>query len=215
MKIWGTKTLGNPVRVAIFLAEKGLDIPFEPVDLMGGAHRDADFVAKNPSGLVPVLELDDGSYISETVAICRYFERLHPEPPLMGTDARDEAIVEMWQRRVEYEVYGPIREVFRHSIPFVKALEPVQLADWADLNRPRITTGLTMLEAQLREHPFIAGDRFTIADITAIFAMQMAGYLKLALPDGATAIPRWRAAVNSRPSVASVMAQNLTEQKNR
>ena len=147
MKIWGARNGGNPVRVAIFLEEKGIDIPFEPVDLMGGAHRAADFLVKSPTAQVPVLELDDGTCLSETIAICRYFERLHPEPPLMGVGPLDEAVVEMWQRRVEFLVYGPAREVFRHSVAFVKALEPVQLAPWAELNRPRVAAGLDLLDA--------------------------------------------------------------------
>jgi len=205
MKVWGSKAQGNPVRVAIFLAEKGLEVPFEPMDLMQGAHREPGFRAKNPVGLVPVLELDDGTCISETIAICRYFERLHPEPPLMGVGALDEAIVEMWQRRVEFQLYGAAREVFRHSVPFAKALEPVQLGAWADLNRPRVLAALEMLEAQLKTEPFIAGPRFTVADITAVFAVQMLRHLQIAIPEESTALHRWRAAVWSRPSVASVL----------
>ena len=210
MKIWGAKARGNPLRVAIFLAEKGIEVPFEPVDLMHGAHRDAGFLAKNPVGLVPVLELDDGTCISETVAICRYFERLHPEPPLMGAGALDEALVEMWQRRVEYHVYGAAREVLRHSVPFAKALEPVQLAEWADLNRPRLSRGLSMLEDRLRTAPFIAGDRFTVADITAIFAVQMLDHIQAPIPQGHTALQRWRAEVFARPSVKSVIESPKT-----
>jgi len=205
MRIWGSKSRGNPLRVAIFLAEKGLDIPFEPVDLMHGAHREAGFKAKNPAGLVPVLELDDGTCISETIAICRYFERLHPEPPLMGVGALDEAIVEMWQRRVEFHLYGAAREVFRHSVDFVKALEPVQLADWADLNRPRVTRAVDMLEDQLRTTRYIAGERFSVADITAIFAVQMLDLIKAPIPPHRTALQRWQAEVRSRPSVISVI----------
>jgi glutathione S-transferase len=205
MKIWGAKAVGNPVRVAIFLAEKGIDIPFEPVDLLGGAHREAAFLAKSPTAHVPVLELDDGTCISETIAICRYFERLHPEPPLMGVGALDEAVVEMWQRRVEFNLYGPAREVFRHSVPFVKVLEPVQLGPWADVNRPRVTVALEMLEGQLGSHPFIAGERFTVADITAIFSLQMVDRIEVAMPKNHAALERWRAEVFARPSVASVI----------
>lgn len=205
MKIWGGKTAGNPVRVAIFLAEKGLDVPFEPVDLIAGAHRQPAFLAKSPTAQVPVLELDDGTCIGETVAICRYFERLHPEPPLMGVGALDEAVVEMWQRRVEFNLYEPARAVFRHSVPFVKVLEPVQVAEWAELNRPRVIKGLELLDAQLRENTFIAGSRFTIADITAIFAMQMVARLETPIPDSFAALKRWRESAFSRPSVVSVI----------
>ena len=127
MKIWGAKNLGNPVRVAIFLAEKGVDVPFEPVDLFAGAHRDPAHRARNPVAQVPVLELDDGTCIAETIAICRYFERLHPEPALMGRGALGEALVEMWQRRIEFQFYDTARHAFRHSAPFMKRLEPVQI----------------------------------------------------------------------------------------
>jgi glutathione S-transferase len=205
MKIWGAKAGGNPVRVAIFLAEKGIDIPFEPVDLLSGEHRTEAFRAKNPSALVPVLELDDGTCLSETMAICRYFEGLQPEPPLMGVGVLDQAIVEMWQRRVEYQVYGVAREVFRHSVPFVKALEPIQVAEWAEVNRPRVTKGLEMLDAQLQSQPYIAGPRFTVADITAIFSFQMLPRIGVDMPPGAKALARWHAEVRQRPSVVSVL----------
>lgn len=205
MKIWGGKTGGNPMRVAIFLAEKGLDIPFEPVDLMKGDHRAEAFRAKNPIAQVPVLELDDGTCISETIAICRYFERLQPDPPLMGVGMLDEAIVEMWQRRVEFNLYSAAREVFRHSVPFVKALQPVQLSVWADYNRPQVIEALEMLDAQLASHPFIAGARFTVADITAVFALQLLGHAQIAIPEDCPSMLRWRDDVYQRPSVASVI----------
>lgn len=205
MKIWGSPSAGNPVRVAIFLAEKGIHVPFEPVDLWQGAHRSPDFRAKNPSGLVPVLELDDGSCISETIAICRYFERLHPNPPLMGIDPLDEAIVEMWQRRIEFEFFEPIRAVFRHSMPFMAPLEPVQLADWAALNRPKAAAAMAIMDAQLRAQPFIAGPRFTVADITAILAFQVMDIAGIAIPEGCDAVARWRDALLARPGVVAVI----------
>ena len=152
-----------------------------------------------------MLELDDGTCLSETVAICRYFERLQPDPPLMGVGALDEAVVEMWQRRVEFGLYGAAREVFRHSVPFAKALEPVQIADWADLNRPRVSRALEMIDAQLRLHPFMAGERFTVADITAIFALQMLRMLKFPMPTDGAGLPRWQAEVFARPSVVAVL----------
>ena len=209
MKIWGAKTAGNTMRVAIFLAEKGIDLPFEPVDLFQGAHREPSFVARNPVAQIPVLELDDGTCISETVAICRYFERLQPDPPLMGVGALDEAIVEMWQRRIEFNLYAPGREVVRHTVPNIKALEPVQLAEWAELNRPRVAAGLEMLDAQLRSAPFVAGERFTVADITAIFTMRMVDRLQLDA-SALEGVARWRAAVFARPSVISVYGAPAT-----
>ncbi len=205
MRIWGDKA-GNPVRVAIFLAEKGIDVPFVSVDLMKRAHKAPDFLARNPTGLVPVLELDDGTCISETIAICRYFERLHPEPPLMGRDARDEAIVEMWQRRIELHFFDAVRAVFRHSAPFVKVLEPVQIAEWADLNRPRITEALEWMDRQLADNRFIAGDAFTVADITALLGFQIMPMIGIEVPAHFASVLRWRGDVFARPSVASVIA---------
>jgi glutathione S-transferase len=206
MKVWGHKNGGNPVRVSIFLEEKGVSIPFEPVDLMNGEHRQTEFVAKNPAAQVPVLELDDGTCISETTAICRYFERLYPEPALMGRTALEEATIEMWQRRIELGFYSAARAVFRHSMPFAKALEPVQVADWAELNRPLVTAGLEMLEPQLAKHRFIAGPDFTVADITAVLPFQMLGMLGIEIPDHCPEVARWCEDIMARPSVAAITA---------
>jgi glutathione S-transferase len=207
MKIWGTRNQGNPVRVAIFLAEKGIDVPFEPVDLFGGAHKTSAYLAKNPVAQVPVLELDDGNCIAETVAICRYFERIHPEPPLMGVGPVGEAVVEMWQRRIEFHFYDAARHAFRHATPFMKVLEPVQIAEWAELNRTKITEALEMMDAQLQQHRFLAGADFTIADITAILPFQILGLLEIQVPDHCPSLARWRDKVFARPSVISVMGE--------
>jgi glutathione S-transferase len=207
VKIWGGRGGGNPVRVAIFLAEKGIDVPFEPVDLMGGAHRETAFLAKNPTAQVPVLELDDGTCISETTAICRYFERLHPTPPLMGQGALDEAVVEMWQRRIEFGMYAAAREALRHSAPFLRGLEPVQVPEWADINRGRIPSALQLLDQQLQQHRFVAGASFTIADITGVLGFQIFGMLQYALPEEFAGVARWRAELFARPSVISAIGQ--------
>ncbi len=205
MKIWGTRNLGNPVRVAIFLAEKGIDVPFEPVDLFGGAHRSAGYLAKNPLAQVPVLELDDGTCIAETVAICRYFERLQPDPPLMGVGPVGEAVVEMWQRRIEFNFCDAARHAFRHAAPMMKVLEPVQIAEWAALNRTRMLDAFEMMDAQLHEHRFLAGSDFTIADINAIMPFQILGLLDMVVPDHCRALARWRDEMFARPSVADVL----------
>lgn len=206
MKIWGHKSGGNPLRVAVFLEEKGVHIPFEPVDLMSGEHRKSEFLARNPAAQVPVLELDDGTCISESVAICRYFERMFPDPPLMGRTPLEEAIVEMWQRRIEFGFYLATRAVFRHSMPFAKAIEPVQIADWADLNRSKITAGLEMLEGQLAGNRFIAGPGFTIADITAVLPFQMLAMMQIEVPVHCPEVARWRADIMARPSVAAIVS---------
>ena len=205
MKIWGNKTQGNPVRVAIFLAEKGIEVPFEPVDLLAGAHKSAGYLAKNPMAQVPVLELDDGTCISETVSICRYFERIHPEPPLMGVGPVGEALVDMWQRRIEFQFYDAARHAFRHSAPFMQILEPVQIAEWAAVNRTKLVEALDMMDAQLKDNRFIAGPDFTVADITAILPFQIMGLLDIRVPDHARSVARWYEEVSARPSVATVI----------
>ena len=118
MKIYDSKTAPNPRRVRIFLAEKGVQVPYEEVDIVTAQNRSPEFRKKNPLGVLPVLELDDGTCIAESIAICRYFEETHPQPPLMGIDARDRAIVEMWQRRMEFEIFIPITQVFRNTHAF-------------------------------------------------------------------------------------------------
>jgi glutathione S-transferase len=115
MKLYDAKTARNPRRVRIFLAEKGIMVPLEQVDIVAARNREPAFRAKNPMGTLPVLELDDGTTIAESVAICRYFEEVQPEPPLLGTDAKDRALVEMWQRRMEYELFVPVTQVFRNQ----------------------------------------------------------------------------------------------------
>jgi len=205
MRILGDPLRGNPTRVAIFVAEKGIEIPFEPIDLVKGEHKTAEFLAKNPAGLVPVLELDDGVCIAETMAICRYLERLHPEPALMGKDPLSEAMVEMWQRRVELQLGDAARAVLRHSVAFMQALEPVQVGAWAELNRPRVTSALEMFEPQLRKSRFIAGDDFSVADITAVMIFWMIRMAGIDVPAHCPSVIRWREELLARPSVVSVI----------
>lgn len=203
MKIYGSKA-GNPVRVALFLAEKGLDIEFFPVDLLQGKHKEPEFVAKNPFKEVPVLELDDGSCISETIAICRYIEAIHPEPNLFGRNGKEEAIIEMWQRRLELNLYQSARAVFRHTSPYVKALEPVQLEAWADLNRPKISESLTIIDTQLAHNAFVAGKHYSVADITLLFCMEMLSRLEVTPAQAGNHIQRWHGQIMQRPAVLSI-----------
>jgi len=200
MKLYDTQRAPNPRRVRIFLAEKGLTVPMEQVDLMQGEHRSAQFSGRNPSQRVPVLELDDGTCISESVAICRYFEETNPEPPLFGVGAREKALVEMWQRRMELELLQPVAHCFRHTNPAVKPLEPVQVGEWGELNRGRAEARLRQLDADLGDRPFLAGERYSIADITGLVAVDFARAIKLAIPDDCANLKRWHAAVSARPS---------------
>lgn len=199
MKIYDSATAPNPRRVRIFLAEKGVEIPYEQVDIVKADNRGVEFRRKNPLGTLPVLELDDGTHIAESVAICRYFEELHPNPPLMGGDARDRALVEMWQRRMELEVFSPITQVFRNSHPFFAGRIP-QVPEWGEVCRAAAVARMAWLDTVLAEREFIAGDRYTIADITALCGIDFGRVSKIRVQPEQTNLARWHAAVSARPS---------------
>jgi glutathione S-transferase len=199
MKIYDSKTAPNPRRVRIFVAEKGIQIPYEEVDLVKAVNRGEEFRKKNPSGTVPVLELDDGTCISETVAICRYLEELHPNPPLMGVDAKDRALVEMWQRRMELELLIPIADAFRQRHDFFKG-KIRQLPEYAEVQKKNAEDRLTRLNNELASRNFIAGDRYTIADITALCAIDFGRVSKIAIQPDQANLARWHAEVSARAS---------------
>ncbi|MBM4255799.1 MAG: glutathione S-transferase family protein [Deltaproteobacteria bacterium] len=199
MKIYDSKTAPNPRRVRIFVAEKGIQIPYEEVDLVKAVNRGEEFRKKNPSGGVPVLELDDGTCISETVAICRYLEELHANPPLMGVDAKDCAIVEMWQRRMELELLIPIADAFRLRHDFFKG-KVRQLPEYAEVQKQNAEDRLKRLNNELANRQFIAGDRYTIADITALCAVDFGRVSKIGIQPDQSNLARWHAEVSARPS---------------
>jgi glutathione S-transferase len=151
-------------------------------------------------GGLPMLELDDGTCIAESVAICRYFEELHPDPPLMGRDAKDQAVVEMWNRRMELNLLNAVSNVFRHSHPAMKELEVPQVGDWAESNKPRVAEFLAILDTELRDQLYVVGDHFTIADITGLVAVDFMKPARLAIPDDLVNVRRWHAQVSARPS---------------
>jgi glutathione S-transferase len=190
----------NSRRVRIFLAEKGVTVPVEQIDIMQGAHRTPDFVRLNPKAAVPVLVLDDGEVLTESVAICRYFERLYPEPALMGVGPLGEARVEMWNRRMELGLFYAVVQFVRHGVAAMATLETPQFADWAEANCKRILAELAFLDGELRGRPFIAGEAFTIADITALTAIDFMRAGRLSPPEDLTALGRWRREVSARPS---------------
>ena len=146
-----------------------------------------------------MLELDDGTTIAESVAICRYFEELQPEPPLMGTDAKDRALVEMWQRRMEYEVFLPITQVFRNGHAFFKGRIP-QVPEYGEVCRKHAEQRLEWLDGVLADRPFVAGERYTIADITALCAIDFGRVSNIRVTPEQPNLARWHAAVSSRPS---------------
>ena len=199
MKIYDSKTAPNPRRVRIFVAEKGIQIPYEEVDLVKAVNRGEELRKKNPSGTVPVLELDDGTCISETVAICRYLEELHPNPPLMGVDAKDRALVEMWQRRMELELLLPIADAFRQRHDFFKG-KIRQLPEYAEVQKKNAEDRLARLNNELANRKFIADDRYTIADITALCAIDFGRVSKIAIQPDQANLARWHAEVSARAS---------------
>jgi glutathione S-transferase len=203
MKIYDFKLAPNPRRVRIFLAEKGLTVPREPVDIFARRNREPAFLAKNPFGTIPVLELDDGTCISESVAICRYFEEEHPEPPLFGTGARDKAEVEMWSRRVELIFSQALRMIWIHGSPLTAKLVP-QIPENVEPNRRSAAQFLEVLDRALSDRPFIAGERFSIADIGALCSIDFGKRaLELTLDPALASLARWYAAVAARPSASA------------
>jgi glutathione S-transferase len=200
MKLYDAKGAPNPRRTRIFLAEKGIEIPTEQVDINAKQHKSPEFAAINPLQRIPALVLDDGTVICESLAICRYFEALRPEPPLFGRGPLDIGLTEMWSRRVENNLFAPVAQVFRHLHPAMKELEVPQVPEWAEANRPRVFNFLEILDRQLADHEFIAGERYSVADITALVTIDFMRVPKLKVPDELTHVKRWHAAVSARPS---------------
>jgi glutathione S-transferase len=192
----------NPRRVRIFLAEKGAGLPVETVDLGAQAHKTPHYRAINPMQRLPALVLDDGTVIAESIAICRYIEALHPDPPLFGEGALEQALVEMWQRRVEFHLLAVVSHAFRHLHPAMAPLEVPQVAAWGEANKPRALEFLTFLDGELKGRAWVAGPRFTVADITAVVAVDFMKPAKIAVPEGLGNLLRWYREVSARPSVA-------------
>lgn len=199
MKLYDSTMAPNPRRVRVFLAEKGISVPSVQVDIGKAENRDAAYLAKNPVGGVPILELDDGTVIAETVAICRYFEELQPNPPLMGTDAKDRAIVEMWSRRTELEVAVPIMQTFRNTHAFFKGRIP-QVPEYGEVCRTAARARLAWLDGEMAGRPFVAGERYTIADITALCALDFGRVVDIRIAPEQKHLQRWYDAVSTRPS---------------
>ena len=200
MKIYDFALAPNPRRLRIFVAEKGLKIPVEQVDIFTGKNRTPEMLAKNPAGGLPFVELDDGTHLAESVAICRYLEGLHPEPNLMGKDSREQAFIEMWNRRVELNLFSAAARAFQHTNELFKA-RIKQFPEYGATQRETVANQFKWLDAQIGNKPFIAGDRFTIADITAEvavdFAVQAAG---VPMDPALKNLGRWHQSVSSRPS---------------
>jgi len=209
MKFYDCSTAPSPRRVRIFIAEKGLDIPTVQVDLRNGEHLTEAFRRLNPWCTVPVLELDDGTAISEAVAVCRYLEDAHPEPPLMGVDPRDRAVVAMWEHRFEIDGFLAVTEAFRNQARGLagRALtgpdNVTQIPELVERGKARVERFFRDLDGRLADHPFVAGERYTIADITAQVAVDFAGWIKMSLPAECGHAVEWYERVRARPSAAA------------
>lgn len=200
MKLYDGGRAPNPRRTRIFLAEKGLNIPLVPIDMGALGHRSNEIESLNPLQRLPILELDNGTVITESVAICRYFEELHPEPPLFGEGALGKARVEMWNRRVELNFFGPVSAAFRHTHPAMAEWEVPQIPEWGEANRPKAVKFMALLDEQLATNTFIAGEHFSIADITLLVSVDFLKPAKIIMPEQFGNLKRWHEAVSSRPS---------------
>jgi glutathione S-transferase len=194
----------NPRRVRIFLKEKGIDLELVPTPLMKRAHKSPEHLARNPLGQVPVLELDDGTHISESVSICRYLEELHPTPNLFGRDAKERATIDMWLRRVEFRLMMPLGQIWIHTHPFTAAVATQafgqQFKDYGEANRKIFTSGCTLFDREIANRPFIATDRYTMADIVAQTTFDFARFIGIEIPEGCMSLATWYARVGARPS---------------
>lgn len=202
MKLYTAARAPNPRRVVMFVVEKGITgLDQVPVDLNALEHRSEAFRAKSPLARVPALELDDGRVLTETRAICTYLEGLHPEPNLMGRDATERAFIEMADRRVEWYFLLPIGNCIRHTHPGLAPLEQPQFPDFGRSQGEKLRATATWLDAELQRQPWVAGEHFSIADITAFCALEFARLMRFnAGEQGFAALQAWRDRIAERPS---------------
>jgi glutathione S-transferase len=203
MKLYDGGRAPNPRRVRIFLAEKGIEIERQQVDLGTLEHKGAAYTAINPLQQVPALVLDDGTILTESIAICRYFEALQPEPALFGRNGREAAIIEMWNRRIEQRLLFGVAQVFRHLRPAMKPMENPQITAWGEVNKPRVMQILNLLDSELASRVYVSSDAFSVADITGLVAIDLMKPAKLAVPDEMKHVKRWYTDITARPSAAA------------
>ena len=200
MKLWSAAVAPNPRRVEIYLMEKGIEVETENIDLGAKANYEPEFVAMNPLARVPVLELDDGTFLAESKAICRYFEETHPEPPLLGSNTQERALIEMWDRRMESELMGNITGAFRHLHPYWDG-RIEQIPAYGDICKRNADDRMAWLNGELADRDYIAGDRFTLADITAICAFGIGRVAKIRIPEELKNLTEWNERMSARDSV--------------
>lgn len=210
MIIHDTPGFPNAARIRIVLAEKGLEsqTKFVKVDLFGAEHKQPAFLAKNPAGVIPVLELEDGTFISEGVAITQYLDNLDGQPTLTGATPREKAVINMMQKRADDQMIDAIGIYFHHATPGLgKTLEAYKSPEWAhrkewgERNLEKFTQGMRYFDSVLRTQPYVAGEQFSMADITVFAALMHAGAAGVGIPDDCDALAAWQARVADRPSV--------------
>lgn len=203
MKLYDGGRAPNPRRVQIFMKEKGIELETHQLDLNALEHKSPQMLAKNPVATVPFLELEDGTVISETMAICSYLEALYPQPSLMGETPLEKAIIEMWSRRVEFGFFLRVAHSFRHLHPGAAVLEGEQVEAWGRKNQKLAVEYLDILDQQLAENPFVAGEAFSVADITTMVAVQFCKPARIQLPEqGLKHFKRWLGEMSERPSMS-------------
>jgi glutathione S-transferase len=207
MKLYDMKQAPNARRVRMFLAEKGIDIVREEIDLVAAANLTPAYLAINPRGLVPTLRFDDGSILDESIAICRYFELEQPEPNLMGRESLEQAQIESWQRRMEFDGLLAIGLAFRNSVPHFSSRPTPgavpgapQIPDLVPRGRVLTQHFLNQLDQRLKTSAYVAGERFTIADITAFICIGFAKWIGVQPEPGQSALQRWHDHIKQRPS---------------
>ncbi|HEY5337907.1 MAG TPA: glutathione S-transferase family protein [Rhizomicrobium sp.] len=205
MKLYGENNPApNPRKVRIYLAEKGIDVLQERVAMMKREHKAEDFLKKNSLGQLPVLELDDGTFLSESVAIGRYFEALHPTPPLFGTGAREQAFVEMWLRRAEFRLWSPMGQVWINDDPRTAIVNPTQFPEYGKKNRKVVAHAMTWLDGEMSDgRPWLAGDTYSMADIILLCGIDFAKFVNMDMPEGAKHLRAWHARASARPSAGA------------
>lgn len=200
MRLYDSEKAPNPRRVRIFLSEKGLTLPCVRIDLAAFEQRSDSFSHLNPWQTTPALELDDGTVITESMAICRYIEDSHPDPVLFGRTALEKAQIEMWNRRVELGLFAAVTHIFRHLHPGMVRHEVPQVAPWGEANKEKLFKTLTLINDRLLHSRHIAGDAFTVADITLLCAVDFMKPTKLRIPETHEGLLRWHQAVSARAS---------------
>jgi len=202
MKVYDFVGAPNPKRLRVYLAEKGLTIPCVPVNIVTGENRTPEFLKRNPLGGLPVLELDDGSHLTESLAIMQYLEELHPEPPMIGRTPRERARIRELERIAELGVLNSVGTYFQNTHPFM-AGRLKQSADTAENAKSRLATTLKVLDAAIEGKPFVAGDRPSIADCTLLAALEFAEFAQAPVDPSSRNVLRWYEDFKKRPSASA------------